>query len=140
MYEIRIEFHKKHNKNSIRLEWQIPGLDPIDEAEKLAAQCDAVVVFAGLSNLFEGGNNDRESLALLGQQNELIRRVAGINPNTVVVLINGSPVTMPWLESVPAVLEAYYPGQEGGNAIADLLFGEVNPSGKLPETFPSKVI
>ena len=139
-YDIRIEFYKKGNKNSIRFEWDIPGQDdPIAAAVKLATESDAAVIFAGLSNLFEGGNNDRESLNLPGDQNELIRRVAQVNPKTTVVLINGSPVAMPWLDEVGAVLEAYYPGQEGGNAITNVLFGRVNPSGKLPETFPKRL-
>ena len=138
-YDIRVEFHKMGNKNSIRLEWQIPGQEnPIAKAAQLARQSDAAIIYAGLSNLFEGGNNDRESLELPGDQNSLISQVAQANPHTVVVLINGSPVTMPWIDEVHAVLEAFYPGQEGGNAIARVLFGEVNPSGKLPETFPKR--
>jgi len=92
-----------------------------------------------LSNLFEGGMNDREDLALPEGQDELIRAVARANANTIVVLINGTPVSMPWLDDVSAVLEAYYPGQEGGDAIARVLFGDVNPSGKLPETFPKRL-
>jgi beta-glucosidase len=138
--EIKLEFHKKTNRNSIRLEWQVPGkTDPVKEAVKIAAESDVAIVFAGLSNLFEGGMVDRESLFLPDEQNELIRAVCEANPNTVVVLINGTPIAMPWLDEVPALLEAYYPGQEGGNAITRILFGEVNPSGKLPETFPAKL-
>jgi len=138
--EIRLEFHKKANRNSIRLEWEIPGRkDPLQEAVKIASGSDAAVIFAGLSNLYEGGMQDRESLSLPEQQNELIRDVAKANSKTVVVLINGTPVIMPWIDNVSAVLEAYYPGQEGGNAIARILFGEVNPSGKLPETFPQRL-
>ena len=138
--EVRVEFHKKANRNSIRLEWEIPGkTDPIAEAVKIASESDVAIVFAGLSNLYEGGMQDRESLLLPEQQNRLISSVARANPNTIVVLINGTPVAMPWIEEVPAILEAYYPGQEGGNAIARILFGEVNPSGKLPETFPRKL-
>ena len=138
--KICVEFHKKANRNSIRLEWEIPGKnDPVSEAVKIASESDVAVVFAGLSNLYEGGMKDRESLLLPEQQNKLIRAVAKANPNTIVVLINGTPVAMPWLKEVPAILESYYPGQEGGNAIAKILFGEVNPSGKLPETFPRQV-
>jgi beta-glucosidase len=138
--EVRVEFHKKANRNSIRLEWEIPGKrDPIAEAVKIASESDVAIVFAGLSNLYEGGMQDRESLLLPEQQSKLIRAVARANPNTILVLINGTPVSMPWIEEVPAILEAYYPGQEGGNAIARILFGEVNPSGKLPETFPRKL-
>jgi len=134
--DIRIEFFKQGQRNSIRLEWEMPGENPIDKAREVAKNCDAVIIYAGLSNFFEGGNNDRPDILLPGEQNNLIREVAKVNPNTVVVLINGSPVGMPWIDDVNAVLEAYYPGQEGGNAIAGVLFGKINPSGKLPETFP----
>lgn len=136
---VQIEFYKRANRNFVRFEWEVPGQNPLELAKKAAAESDAVVIFAGLSNFFEGGNNDRSDLLLPGDQNLLIREVAKVNPNTVVVLINGTPVAMPWLDDVDAVLEAYYPGQEGGNAIARVLFGEVNPSGKLPETFPVKL-
>lgn len=135
--DISLEFRKWGNKNAIRLEWEVPDQQiPIEDAVRLAAESDAAIVFAGLSNLFEGGMNDREDLALPEGQDELIRAVARANANTIVVLINGTPVSMSWLDDVSAVLEAYYPGQEGGDAIARVLFGEVNPSGKLPETFP----
>lgn len=137
---VRVDFHKKANRNSIRLEWEIPGKrDPIAEAVKIASQSDVAIVFAGLSNLYEGGTQDRDGLLLPEQQNKLIRSVAGANPRTIVVLINGTPVAMPWVEEVPAILEAYYPGQEGGDALARILFGKVNPSGKLPETFPQRL-
>jgi beta-glucosidase len=78
-------------------------------------------------------------MKLTGAQEPLIRAVAQANPNTVVVLNVGAPVTMPWIEAVDAVVLAYYPGQEGGHALADLLFGDVNPSGKLTVTFPKRL-
>ena len=138
--DIRLEFRKWGNKNAIRLEWDVPGRQsPIEDAVRLAAESDAAIVFVGLSNLFEGGMNDREDIALPEGQDELIRAVARANANTIVVLIGGTPVAMPWLDDIPAVLEAYYPGQEGGNAIARVIFGDVNPSGKLPETFPKRL-
>ena len=137
--EIQIEFFKLGQRNSIRLEWELPGENPIEKAKEIAKGCDAVVIFVGLSNLFEGGNNDRTDILLPGEQNKLISEVAKVNPNTVVVLINGSAIGMPWIKNVNAIVEAYYPGQEGGNAIANVLFGKVNPSGKLPEIFPVKV-
>lgn len=92
----------------------------------------AVVVVGDLSR--EG--EDRASIDLPGTQNPLIAAVAAANRRTVVVLDTGAPVTMPWLDRVPAVLEAWYPGQENGNALADVRFGAVNPSGRLPVTFP----
>jgi beta-glucosidase len=112
---------------------------PVDKAVALAKKSDVAIIYAGLSNLFEGGAHDKSDMSLPGDQDRLIREVARVNPNTVVVLINGTPVAMPWINEVKSVIEAYYPGQEGGNAIAHVLFGKVNPSGKLPETFPVKL-
>lgn len=137
--DVKIEFYKRMNRNFIRLEWDIPGNNSIELAKKAAKESDAVVLFAGLSNFFEGGSNDRKDILLPEVQNKLITEVASMNPNTVVVLINGSAVAMPWVNNVHAIVEAYYPGQEGGNAIAEILTGMVNPSGKLPETFPKKL-
>jgi beta-glucosidase len=137
--DIKIEFWKRMNRNFIRLEWETPGINPIRQAANLAKECDAVVIFAGLSNFFEGGNNDRKDILLPGEQNLLIAEVTRANPNTVVVLVNGSAVAMPWVNDVNAIVEAYYAGQEGGNAIAGILTGAVNPSGKLPETFAVKL-
>jgi beta-glucosidase len=135
---IRVEFRKTGWKAALRLGWHHPGMeDPVDEAVRLAADSDVAVVFAGLSNLYEGGAHDREDFSMPGRQDDLIRAVAAANPDTIVVLKNGTPVCMEtWRESVPAIIEAFYPGQEGGNAIADIIFGRVNPSGKLPDTLP----
>ena len=129
--DVQIDFYKRSHKNFVRFEWEIPGSSSFKLAKEVATQSDAVVIFAGLSNFFEGGNNDRTDISLPGQQDKLISEIAKINPNTIVVLINGSPVSMPWINGVNAILEAYYPGQEGGNAIANILFGIVNPSGNF---------
>jgi beta-glucosidase len=106
------------------------------------AAADVAIVFAGLGH--KAGQDcehiDRKTLDLPIEQVALIKATAAANPNTVVVLINGSPLAMDaWLDDVPAVLEAWYGGQEAGNAIASLLFGDANPSGKLPVTFPRKI-
>jgi beta-glucosidase len=88
------------------------------------------------ARVFESEQRDRASLTLPNDQDQLIQAVAAANPRTIVVLGCGGPVTMPWLDRVPAVVDVYYAGQEQGAAIADVLFGEVNPSGRLPITFP----
>jgi beta-glucosidase len=108
------------------------GSDPA-RAAALAAQSDVAIVYARDT---EAEGADRANLALDGNADGLITAVAAANPRTVVVLMTGSAVTMPWLGRVPAVLEAWYPGERGGHAIARLLFGDVNPSGRLPLTFP----
>lgn len=113
--------------------------DLLERAVTLAEQSDVTLVFAGLTSEWESEGFDRANLELPGNQNELITRVAEANPRTVVVLSAGSAVAMPWLDKVAAVLQAWYPGQEAGNAIADVLFGDVNPSGKLPQTFPVRL-
>ena len=102
-------------------------------AAKLAASTDIAIVMVGNKDR-EG--KDRLSLSLPENQDQLISAVAAANPHTIVVLKTGGPVLMPWLDEVPAVLEAWYPGEEDGNAVADLLFGKANPSGKLTVTFP----
>ncbi len=108
-------------------------------AVELARQCDMAIVFAGNPEGYESEGGDRPDMELPGGQNELIAAVAQANPRTVVVLNAGSPVSMPWIDRVAAVMEAYYPGQENGNAVTRILLGEVNPSGKLPETFPRRL-
>ena len=109
----------------------MPGTDAASAAS-LAKSADVAVVFAD-QYMSEGG--DAPSLSLPGKQNELISAVAAANPHTIVVLITGNPVTMPWIDHVAGVMEAWYPGIGGGQAIANLLFGNVVPSGKLPITF-----
>lgn len=106
------------------------------EAEKLAKKVDVAVVFAGLPDSFESEGYDRKHMQMPDAHNELISKIAAVNPNTVVVLHNGSPVEMPWINEVSAVLEAYLGGEAVGETVADVLWGKVNPSGKLPETFP----
>ncbi|MBN1890328.1 MAG: glycoside hydrolase family 3 C-terminal domain-containing protein [Thermoflexales bacterium] len=125
---------------SVRLGcWPRLPADPITEAAALAGQSDVAVVFAGLTDEWESEGYDRPDMRLPGKQAELIEQVAAANPNTIVVLNAGSPVQMEWLDKVAAVLQAWYLGQEGGNAVADVLFGRVNPSGKLPTTFPKRL-
>jgi beta-glucosidase len=102
---------------------------------------DAVLLFIGLSHMYgqDSEVRDRKSFQLPPAQDRLVKETVAANPNTVVILINGGPVAMPWVDDVPAILEAWYPGMEGGTAIANTLFGESNPAGKLPLTFPRKL-
>lgn len=111
----------------------------LEEAAAAAKEADAAVIFAGLPDAFESEGFDRKHLQMPDNQVELIRAVAAVQKNTVVVLHNGAPVEMPWLSGVKAVLEMYLSGEGVGRAEAALLFGEANPCGKLAETFPLKL-
>lgn len=110
--------------------------DLVEEACRMAAQAQVVLVFLGLPESHEIEGMDREDMLLPENQNDIVVKLLNVNPNVVVVLSNGSPVCMPWAEQVPGIVEAYLSGQAGGGAMADVLFGKVNPSGKLAETFP----
>lgn len=127
----------------------------LDEALSLAAKADAVLFVGGLSPEWESEGFDRPTLQLPGRQDELITRVSQVNKNTIVCLQTvsstifawvpfnpgeqGSAVSMPWAESVSAILQAWYSGNESGNAIADVIYGRVNPAGRLPLTFPVRI-
>ncbi|MBN1693755.1 MAG: glycoside hydrolase family 3 C-terminal domain-containing protein [Dehalococcoidales bacterium] len=143
-YPIKIEFCKNPTAplpmGSLKLGCDIPlPPDLLERAAKAAARADVAVVFGGLTDEHESEGFDRKNMDLPAAQKRLISKVAAANPDTVVVLNNGSPLAMdPWLKKVSAVVEALFPGQECGNAIADVLFGDVNPSGKLPDTFPRR--
>jgi beta-glucosidase len=117
----------------VRLGWQPPD-SLIDEAAAMAAQCDAAVVIV---NQASGEGMDRQSLELPGDQDRLITEVARENPRTVVVLNTPGPVLMPWLDEVAAVLQVWYPGEQFGTALARVLFGDDDPGGRLPVTFPA---
>jgi beta-glucosidase len=112
-----------------------PGLYPADAAE-IARRCDVAVVFV---NKLESEGYDSPDLTLPLGQDALVEAVTAANPNVVVVLETGNPAAMPWRHQVRAVLQAWYPGQAGGRAIAEVLTGAVNPSGRLPITFPASI-
>lgn len=111
----------------------------IRDAVELATAVDQVVLFAGLNGEWESEGQDRKTMDLPPNTDELITKVLEANPNTVIVLQSGTPVAMPWIDKANAVLHAWYGGNETGNAIADVLFGNVNPSGKLSLTFPKRL-
>lgn len=141
-YQLKIE-HSQGNFPShygFRLGYHPPGTAPsIKRAVELATQANVALIFAGSNSDWESEGSDRPHMDLVGEQNELIERVAAANPNTVVILTTGAPVTMPWLDRVAGVLETWFGGQEAGNAVADVLFGHANPSGKLTQTFPVRL-
>ncbi|MBN2369046.1 MAG: glycoside hydrolase family 3 C-terminal domain-containing protein [Vicinamibacteria bacterium] len=118
------------------------AVDLVERAVRAARQADAAIVVAGLNHdrFFDSEGADRKDMRLPDGQDELIRRVVEANPRTIVALVSGSPVEMePWIEKAPAVVQAWYAGMEGGNALARILFGDVNPSGKLACTFPKRL-
>ncbi|MGH6972889.1 MAG: glycoside hydrolase family 3 C-terminal domain-containing protein, partial [Caulobacteraceae bacterium] len=111
----------------------------IGEAADLAASCDAAVVVIGSASISEGEGYDRADLDLPGDQNALVEAVLAANPRTVVVLSNGAPYALPWFDHVPAVVEAWLGGEAGPDAVARILLGEAEPSGRLPVTFPVRL-
>lgn len=125
----------------LRFGWLTPTDDDqlMDEAVALAAEVDVAVVVVGLDADWETESHDRPLFGLPGRQDELVRRVLEVNPATVVVLNAGGPVDLPWFGEVPAVLATWYAGQEFGAALADVLSGAADPSGRLPVTFPRRL-
>ncbi len=139
-YDIRVDFYENIGTCRLQLGYAPYNIkEKINEAVKTASVSDAVVLALGLDPTLEGESVDRKRLSLEEDQIKLAKAVLKANRNTVVVLYNGTPVTMnEWIDRTPAVVDALYPGQEGGNAIANILFGDTNPSGKLPVTFPKR--
>ena len=117
---------------------RVLGDAEIAAAAEAARAAGTALVFVGRSGEWDTEGSDLDGIALPGRQNELVEAVLAANPRTVVVLQTGGPVELPWIDRVTALLQAWYPGQECGNAIADVLFGDVEPSGRLPQTFPRR--
>lgn len=108
----------------------------IEEAKAAAKAAEVAVVFVGLTDEYETEGNDRKHIDIPPIHNQLVEEVLSVNPNTVVVLSGGASVKMPWMNKVPAILNMFLTGQAGGSAVCDVMFGDVNPSGKLSETYP----
>lgn len=141
-YPIRIEFYWKGTPfwRSVKLGHLPPQPeDLMSDAIKLAKKADVVIVIGSLNAEWEAEGFDRVDMKLPGEQNELIKRVAKANKNTVVVVNTGSAVEMPWADQVAGIVQLWLNGQEMGNALADVLFGDATPSGKLPTTFPVRL-
>lgn len=135
--KIILEYYENGGDAVCVLGWNTPGEDLLKRSIEVAKNSDLVLIFAGNSYNIETEGRDRENLFLPNNQDELISRIADVNNNVVVVLNTGSPVLMnKWIDKVKCVLEMWFGGSEGGNAIADVLLGNYNPSGRLPITFP----
>jgi beta-glucosidase len=146
MYDLQLEYANRGLDPQVQLLWSVPGRDYLAEALQVAEQAEVVVLALGLSPHLEGeempvqvpgfAGGDRTDIGLPGPQQELLERVHALGKPTVVVLLNGSALGVAWAaEHVPAIVEAWYPGEEGGTAIAEVLFGDYNPGGRLPVTF-----
>lgn len=137
-YDLHIEYYERGGGASVRLGWDNPK-ELVDDAVAVAKKSDVAIIFAGFSNKLEYEGRDRANMDMLNNQNAFIEKIAAVNKNTIVVLNTGAAVAMSkWIDNVPVVVEAWYPGQECGNAVADILLGNYNPGGKLPTTFPVK--
>ncbi|MBN2164185.1 MAG: glycoside hydrolase family 3 C-terminal domain-containing protein [Pontiellaceae bacterium] len=142
LHKVRVEFFEGAGDAVCRFLWApaVDGQRLLEENARIASECDAVVVFAGIDHDYDSEGNDKPDMKLTDNQDWEISALAAANPNTVVVLVNGSPLEIgSFVNEVPAILEAWYAGVRSGRAIADILFGEVNPSGKLPVTLPKKL-
>jgi beta-glucosidase len=133
-YRIRLEYFEDIGDAQVQLGFVPSAGRGFAEAADLARRSDVAIVFAGFSEALESEGIDR-TFNLPDGQDRLIDEVARVNPRTIVVLTSGGSVPMPWVDRVRAVVQAWYPGEQGGNALADLVLGTINPSGKLPVSF-----
>ncbi len=137
--KIRVEHYENIGNADLVLGWRLIEENILEKAAETAKNSDIAIIFAGLSDATEAESRDRTSLDLPKEQIDLVNAVAKANPKTIVVNTSGAPVLMnDWIDKIPSLVQTFYYGQEGGNAIADILLGNVSPSGKLPVTFLKK--
>jgi beta-glucosidase len=117
----------------------LPPADARQQAVQAAAEADVVLLVVGYDGNWESEGRDRPHMDLPGDQDELVREVLAANPRSIVAVNAGAPISMDWADQAAAILQLWFPGMEGGNALADVLFGDVNPSGRLPTTFPRRL-
>jgi beta-glucosidase len=135
-YDVKIEYYENAISAEMKFIADFNAEDNYMKAVALAETCDVAVLVMGTDLSVSREGLDMESIELPGSQNELIQAVCGVNPNVVLVLVNGNPLAINWEDAhVPAILETWYSGQSGGTAIAEVLFGDMNPGGRLPSTF-----
>jgi beta-glucosidase len=145
-YRLQLDCARRIPGEGVQMKLRL-GLDEAAAADERIARAvaaaraadAAIVVVGGMPFVYEAEGRDRKNLDLPGRQDDLIGAVARANPKTIVVVNTGAPVTMPWADQVPGIVMAWYPGMEGGHAVARVLCGDVNPSGKLPMTFPRQL-
>jgi len=139
-YSVKVEYNDIHLGASIQLlwDWPAPAIDTarFNAAILAAKSCDAAVLFVGSSDSIEGEDHDRTEMELPGFQSALVAAVAKVNPRTIVVINGGTPaIVKPWIDHVPSLIQAFFLGQETGSSLAKVIFGDVNPSGRLPYSY-----
>ncbi len=138
-HSFRLEFAKLAEYGGLQLKWSpAKGIPSLERAVEVAKRCDVAVICAGLTAAYESEGFDVGAMKLPAEQEELIETVAAANPRTVVALNSGIPLAMPWAEKVAGVVQAFYAGMESGHVLADIVAGDVNPSGKLTTTYPAR--
>ena len=139
-YQLEIRYKFEGNFPAIYIGCQAPDkVNLFDEALEVASAADQVILIVGTNSDWETEGNDRSDFNLPVNQNHLIEEVLRVNPNTLVVLNTGSPVKMPWADKAEAIMQTWFAGQEFGNALVDIITGKINPSGRLPTSFPKNI-
>ncbi|WP_029904900.1 glycoside hydrolase family 3 protein [Prevotella sp. 10(H)] len=141
-YKLQVDYFDGGGQSLARLYWKAPNIDSrarldlFGDAGKAAKECDLTIAVLGINKSLEREGQDRYTLELPIDQQEFIKEIYKVNPKTVVVLVAGSSMAINWIDSnIPAIIDAWYPGEQGGNAVAEVLFGDYNPAGRLPLTF-----
>ncbi len=141
-YAVEVEYYDNRDYSLARLCWRMPAMGKQDrmalygKAGELARSCDAVVAVMGINKSIEREGKDRDAITLPADQQEFLKELYRINPNVVLVLVAGSPLSILWEDkNLPAIVNAWYPGEQGGTAVAEVLFGRCNPAGRLPLTW-----
>ena len=141
-YQLKAEYYDNRDYAIAKLQWRVPQvgkvtrLDLYGEAGKAVRECETVVAVLGINKSIEREGQDRYDIQLPADQREFLQEIYKVNPNIVVVLVAGSSLAVNWMdEHVPAIVNAWYPGESGGNAVAEVLFGDYNPGGRLPLTY-----
>ena len=141
-YQLKAEYYDNRDYAVAKLQWKVPQvgqmtkLDLYGEAGKAVRECETVVAVLGINKSIEREGQDRYNIVLPADQREFLQEIYKVNPNIVVVLVAGSSLTVNWMdEHIPAIVNAWYPGESGGTAVAEVLFGDYNPAGRLPLTY-----